>query len=212
VPRPVVTEAAEELYVSLGPWSRADEALGEDGGWQLLHFCEAAVGQLQPLLDVISDTEDGIGWSIVLDVERAPAAWLPWLGQFVGVTVDPVLDEAGQRAQISSLPGTKRGSPGSIAAAAQRYLTGTGTVYLIERHGSPWRLTVAMLTGEAAADIRPQLEAAVRALKPAGIVMAVRYILGSDYDSLRDTHASYDEILTLYTDYNDVLSDPTRRP
>lgn len=210
MPRPVVSEAAEELYISLGPWSRSDEAAGEDRGWPLLIYCEAIAGRLQPLLDVISDTDDGPGWSRVLDVDRAPAAWLPWLGQFVGVTVDTTQPEADQRTQVRSLPGMDRGTPGSIVAAAQRYLTGTMTVYLIERHGSPWRLTVAMLNSEAPVPDRPLIDKAIRRLKPAGIVLSVQYILGGDYNTLRDTHSDYNDVKSTYATYTEVLVDPDK--
>lgn len=211
MPRPIVSEAAEELYISLGPWSRADEAMGESGGWPLLIFCEAIAGRLQPLESLIRDTDDGPGWSVVLDADRAPAEWLPWLGQFVGVTLRPSMSEEEQRTMIRTLPGTIRGTARAIESAAAQYLTGERRVYLIERHGSAYRLTVSMLDSEAPVADRPRIEMAIREQKPAGIVLAVQYIEGGDYNTLRDTHTSYDDLLTIYGSYDEILADPAQQ-
>lgn len=186
--------------------------MGESGGWPLLTFCEAVAGRLQPLETLIRDTEDGPGWSIVLDVDRAPAEWLPWLGQFVGVSVPSSLTEEQQRTLIRTLPGTIRGTARAIEAAATRYLTGERRVYLVERHGSAYRLTVSVLDSEAPVADRPRIEAAILEQKPAGIILAVQYIEGGDYDTLRDTHTDYDELLTIYDSYDEILIDPALQP
>jgi hypothetical protein len=203
-PRPTVEDITDDFYEDLGPWQRAD-TMGEL--WDLLEFCDAPVGLLQGLEEVIRDTDDGVGWSPILDVDRAPSDWLPWLAQLAGARLEPGLSDVNQRARIKSTDGFKRGSPGAIVGAAQQYLTGTKTVYLVERHGSAYRLTVTTLASET-----PDLAAVQRAVadqKPAGIVLFVTTTIGGDYDALRNTHASYNNVKAIFLTYNAVAADPT---
>lgn len=208
--RPVVSDAAVELYESLGPWHRKAEERGAAADrWELLEASEASVGGLAVVHVVILDTEDGPGWSIVLDPDRAPSEWLPWDAQFGGVRVLPGLPEAEQRSRIKSTDGMRRGSPGAIVGAAQQFLTGTKTVYLVERHGSAYRLTVSTKASET-----PDLAVVARAVlaqKPGGLIMVVTTVLGGDYNSLRDTHPSYNDVLATFANYAEVLSDPTKQ-
>lgn len=211
MPRPVVSDIAEELYASLGPWARADTVIGEQTDeWRLLELCESIGRTIQPVEDITADSDTHVGWGKVLDPDVAPEDWLPWLAQFGGVRVKEGLALPEQRARIKALAGMRRGTPSAIVGAAQQYLTDSKTVFLIERHGSAWRLTVATL-----ADETPDpgaVERAVREQKPAGIVLTVQTVEGGDFDSLRDTHASFDEVTDLYADFNEVLADPTKRP
>lgn len=91
------------------------------------------------LLDVTEqwarDHDGRPGWSSLLDLDDAPAVALPWLGQFVGVTVDQKLDAVRQRDVIRSAAGFARGSVAALKAAAQTYLTGTKHVDVFEREG-----------------------------------------------------------------------------
>lgn len=211
MPKTVVSDTATELYESLGPWYRAAEARGvSTDKWELIEMCEASIGLgLDPINVLVRDSDAGPGWSIVMDTDRAPVEWLPWNAQIGGVRVLQGLIEAAQRARIKSTDGMKRGSPGAIVGAAQQFLAGTKTVYLVERHGSAYRLTVATNAAET-----PDLAAMTRAViaqKPGGIVMAVTTVVGGDYNTLRDTHATYNEIKALYATYAEVLSNPTKQ-
>jgi hypothetical protein len=206
--RPVVSQAAEDLYAALGPWAKADT---DAAVWTLLELCEAIAGRLQKIEDVIRDdpTTNDPGWSIIMDVDRAPSEWLGWLAQFAGVRLLPGLSDADQRIRIKNTDGFKRGTPTAIVAAAQAFLTGTKTVYLTERHGSAYRLTVATKAAETASVAN--VLAAVLAQKPAGIVLAVTTVLGSDYATVRDTHSDYTDIKNTYAAYSEVLSNPSKQ-
>lgn len=188
---------------------RAD---GELTQWALLHFCEATAGKmLQPLLDIVDDGDNGEpGWSIILDADRAPVEWLPWLAQFVGVRMIPGLTESAMRLRVKNTDGFKRGTPNAIRAAARQFLIGPdGThdsafVGLTERHGSAYRLTVTVHESEMLADTAT-IFAAVREQKPAGIVLnPVSVVGGDDYLTLRDENASYTAVRSRYADYVDV--------
>jgi hypothetical protein len=207
--RPAVSDAAERLFTSLGPWSRADSELT---GWALLHFCESIAGRYQDILSIVESGDDGEpGWSAVLDANRAPATWLPWLAQFVGVRLPPGLSEEAQRLRIKSTDGFRRGSPDAVRAAAKQYLIGpdgtpdSASVFVLERHGSPYRLTVS--TYEAQTPDVDKVYQAVLEQKPAGLVLnPITVLTGVDYLALRDTHVDYTAVRSAYTDYSDVLA------
>lgn len=209
--RPVVSETAEALYDALGPWARAD---GENTQWALLHFCEATAGKmLQPLNDIVMDGDDGEpGWSIIMDADRAPINWLPWLGQLVGVRMIPGLTEDAMRLRVKSTGGFQRGTPGAIRAAARQFLIGpdgtpdSATVDLIERHGSAYRLVVSVLEAELAPGATADtIHAAILEQKPAGLVLEPTTVIsGDNYLTLRDTNPSYTGVRGGYDDYVDV--------
>lgn len=143
--RPVVTAVAEELYDSLGPWREVD---GEETGWSLLLFCDAVAHDLQGMITVIRDQDDRPGWAIAVDPNLAPAEYLPWLGQFVGVKVDTYRTVEGQRSDVAARGGFARGSLGAVRRAAQTELQGTQFVDIDERDTSPYHLTVTFYRGE----------------------------------------------------------------
>jgi hypothetical protein len=101
------------------------------------------IGQCMDAVDSLSrDTVAGPGWSQVMDVSRAPTLALAWLGQFVGVRVDPNQADAVQRAQIQAEAGFSRGTPAALMAAARKYLRGAQRVALVERDTSPYHFHV----------------------------------------------------------------------
>lgn len=145
--RPVVSNIAEQMYAGLGPLTFDDHL----NGYALLHFCEAFIGSLQNVETVVryDEAADAIGWSMILDVDRAPYVGLPWLGQMVGVTTpEPMVGEtqaaheARTRAYIRDTGGFDRGTPAAIVGAVQQYLTGSKSVILIERDSSPYHFQV----------------------------------------------------------------------
>lgn len=199
--RPVVTDATEAFYSELGPWMRADFDT-----WDLLTLSEAFANGLQPLWEVINDQDDAPGWSQVLDIDRVPTDWIPWLGQFVGVRYRAGLPDSEQRLRVRETDGFRRGSPGAIKGAARQYLTGAGTVYLLERHGSPYRYTVTTLSSET-----PDPDAVLSALgeqKPGGLIMFHSVVTGGDFNTLRDTHVDFATIQATFVDFNEIRDNP----
>lgn len=196
---PVLETFASRLYASLAPLAGEDDA----NAWALAKFCAALGVMFQPIEDVSSDTAEGPGWSAVVDVDRAPDSWLPWLAQFVGVTVVPGSTPAEQRVRIKGTDGFSRGTPDALRAALAPTLTGSKTVYFRERDaGDAYRLevvTVASQTPDAAAS-----EAALRAQKPGGIVLAFRTTTGQDYEEIA-TQGTYADVRDLYPDYEAML-------
>jgi hypothetical protein len=166
--RPVVSRFAEDLYENCVGWAHADE----QNGWALLHLCQAIAVQYDPTDQIANPPVEGRGpWETILDVDHTPAAFLPWLGQFVGVRPGQLagLTVQQQRDFIRACSAYRRGTPAAMIAAAQIHLTGTRQVRMVERDESAYRLTVITRTTET-----PDAAAVERALltqKPAGIVL-----------------------------------------
>ena len=204
--RPIVTNSAEDLYEGVLPLAHEDES----NNWALLHFCEAFIGGLQPVEDIVRDdvVNDAPGWSIIVDVDRAPYVGLPWLGQFVGVTTpDKLMTEdesehdARSRDYIRNTGGFDRGTLASIIGATQQNLTGSKTVILFERYqGSAYKLRVVTFTEETPSPATTLAD--ILAQKPGGIVLTYDIIAKKTYDSLDLAFATYNLLDAGFATYN----------
>jgi hypothetical protein len=232
---PAVTAAGQLLYDELGPITAGDEQLG----YPLLRFCDAIAGRLlQAVDDLCRDTDDGPGWSQLLDPDRVPTEGITWLAQFVGTQIDPAATEDAQRAQILAESGFARGTPAAIIAAAQRYLTGAQTIQLVERDANdPYLLTVVVygsqVVGQSYGDLSheyatyalldgafptyadfasgaDELAVALEAAKPAGLVLNLVVGVGQTYAQLSaETWGStYSATTSHYGTYSAMTSAP----
>lgn len=199
---------AERLYAQMEPYS-ADDATND---WALLSFLGTQSALSEEIDEYASDGPNGeAGWSIVVDLDRAPTKALPWLGQFIGVSVDATLDDASQRQQIRDTGGWQRGSPGALAAAPLPYLTGSKTVVFRERDPAAcpsfpaYGLTVITYTSETPDSSK--VLAALLTQKPAGIVLNYVVRSGQDYQSLYNNFATYQDIYNNYLTYQGVMDD-----
>lgn len=157
---PTVGALAEEVLAD-APLSEYQHAEA-DNDWPLKTFIGAILDRAQEVADLARDSDDGIGWSAIVDPDRAPEEWLPWTAQLVGVRIPPPgspdyseLDEAQKRIRIKETDGQKRGTPAAMMGAARTVLGGERQVWLIERHGSPYRVTLAVLANELPSDGTP---------------------------------------------------------
>lgn len=167
--RPVVSDAAEDLYAALEPaFTQYDEGLD----WPALNLCAAFVsGDIDLIYQLVLDSDAGPGWQILLDPDRCPAAFLPWLAQVVGATLRPDMDEAARRAAIKSPEAFGRGTIEAIEAVAKRRLTGTKTVIVEERYtGLAWRLRIVTLEEETPDPALTESEITAEQ-KPIGILL-----------------------------------------
>lgn len=197
---------AERLYEMLAPLARADP----DNAWSLLLYINAVGVMFQLIEDLVRDTPEGPGWSILLDLDRCPVEALPWLGQFVGVRIPPGMNEADARLRIAHTDGFKRGTRNALIGAASSTLTGAKTVIFRERDHAPadtpnyaYYLSVytyVTQTPNAAATL-----AALLAQKPAGIVLTYAAITGHDYESVQALHTTYASLVVAFADYTALL-------
>ena len=198
------TVAGGRLYGELVPLAYADT----DGHLETL--CDAVGAMFEQAAQLAGPGPAGEpGWSILLDVARCPGYALPWLGQFVGVNVDSTLDEAGQRQQIRAETGMARGTPASLVAAAQRYLTGTRAVILIERDAAVCSTVPAyglkVLTRTSETTDTGVVLAALIAAKPAGIILEYDTVDGQTWKDVIDNYASWGDVITTYSTWQDVI-------
>jgi hypothetical protein len=80
------------------------------------------------------------------------------------------------------------------------------SVYVIERHGSPYEVTVATLTTQT-----PSADLVSRALqeqKPAGLKLTHVVVDGGIYTVLLGAHATYAELVTDFATYDAARADP----
>lgn len=124
----------------------------------------------QEIEDWASDTDLGQpGYSLLLDADRVPDKAIPWLAQFVGVTITKGLPAADQRSQLKGLTNWKRGTVDALQAAPLPYLTGSKTVIIKERFTGAYNFEVITYTSETPDSA--SVLAALIAQKPAGLIM-----------------------------------------
>lgn len=203
-PQPTLKSFAQRLYDSVQPV--ADEDVNH--GWALLLYCSALGSMFQIMEDYGRDQVVGSklapGWSQILDPSRAPTAALPWLGQFVGVHVTAGLSDEAMRLQVTGVGGWQRGTPAAMIAAAQATLTGTKSVTVIERNGSPYNITVITKTSETPNPAATR--AALISQKVAGLTLDYVNIDGQIYYDLLNTNGlTYSNTFTIYANYQNLL-------
>jgi hypothetical protein len=92
-------------------------------------FCDAWGSMFDPVYTLVAeqgtDGDDDYvpGWGSLFDVTKCPTADLPYLGQFVGVSIPDGTDDATARALIQAEAGMHRGTPASIRSAIERNIS-----------------------------------------------------------------------------------------
>jgi len=143
----------ELLYSSLGFHVEGDAATG----YQLRKLCEALVGPYQRIYDLVRERDDmPAPFALFLDPDECPAAWLPYLAQYVGIIPTPEMSEAQLRAEIKEPTGWRRGQAESIKIAIQRTLTGTKTAFIRPRQPTAGTHYVATLLSETPEPVRTE--------------------------------------------------------
>lgn len=201
MPRPVVTPTTEDAYASLGPLTRHDETYD----WPLLRYLDAMLRQLDEIEQLARDSDEYDGWGKLLDLQATPDKALPWLAQLVGVVPLQGLDAESQRIRIGEAAGWHRGTPSAIRGAMKQFLTGSRTTQIFERYqGNPYRLRVRTFAAETPNPAK--VEEAVRALKPAGIVLTYDVSEGQAYgDIALDAEVTdYASLAAKYPTYEDL--------
>lgn len=169
-------------------------------------FCRAIMHPLEQTNRMVRETDDGPGWSALLDPARAPAEALTYLGQFVGVRVTRGATSLRQRNEIVSAAGFRRGRPQAMRDAIAATLSGARTVVMTERvDGNAYQLLI-----QTYADQTPDpgaAEAAARSQKPAGIVLTFEVIGGQTYAQLAARFGTYGDLPASYPSYADMAAD-----
>lgn len=189
------------------------DAGAPSGDYTLQEFVAAVATGWDSVADIARDQDDETpGFAVLFDPDACPAAWLPWVAQFVGVAMLPNMTEAQMRVRLKETGGWQRGTPDAIMGAARQYLVGpdgtgsSATVFLNERAGSAYRFAVATLISET-----PDPDAVLRALleqKPAGLVLDYAPVAGGDFLTLRTTHTDFADVAATFADFTALRENP----
>lgn len=190
------TATSDRVYDRLPEAYRVDDELR---GFPLLRYLSTLTDQAGDLEDLV-DRFDGDPTSDLVDPDTADNAWLDWLGQLVGVRLDPALTESERRDAVRfSSSGWQAGNKTAVADAAKTELTGTkfarvydhSTAASVIGAASQWDVLIVTRPTET-----PNPAAVIEAVKrkrakPAGVVLYQR-----SYES------SWDTITTTYPTWN----------
>jgi hypothetical protein len=132
------------MYSELEPLTYAEL----QNQYALAIFCQALGMTIDEINEYVRDSEDGPGWSMLLDLERAPEKALPWLAQFVGVRIAAGLTDQQQRDWIAGTANWRRGTLAAMTAAVQATLSGSKQVIIRERFGGAYKLNVVTYKSE----------------------------------------------------------------
>lgn len=166
------------------------------------------------LVTVATTEKEQVGWSQLLDLNRARSDWLRWLGQWVGYYISenpPNL--ALERERIVSRSAHRRGSIALIREAVQEHLKGAKSVIIQERFAAAgstaYQITVSIYTAEIVTSAAAA-EAAARAQKPAGLIMTFNALSTSQWNTLTANQATWNVVTGKFANWNEVLSNPAK--
>jgi hypothetical protein len=171
---------------------------------------------LQTIGDMFAEVEffDGAGeddaWQVIVDPDRARVQDLPYVAQFVGERIPTGLDEALAREWVKDAPHRRRGTVDSVWQAAQRRLTGSRTVTIIERDGvdgsdDPDRITIITYTDETPdpAGVLADLASVL----PWDIEINYEVVAGQTWNELAASYPTWNDVAAHYTTWAEVFSD-----
>ena len=140
-----------------------------------------------------NEVTDAAAWQRLTDIDAVVSeSALLWLAQLAGVRVPVGLQLESMRDYVQLAEAQRRGTIAYMVEIAQRHLTGDKTVFTIERVTNAYRLRFVTRLDET--DDPDAVEAALRAVKPAGIVLEYEAVGG--ITSTPSTWAGVDGALT----------------
>jgi hypothetical protein len=177
-------------------------------GYMLLAYVSALALQAEQIASLAETGPNGEdGWSVILDITRTADEGIAWLAQLVGVNILPDLDYDTQRMRVATTDGWNRGTPKALAAAAAQYLTGTKRVVMRERFdpgagADPYHLQIFTITSETPDPT--QVENAIMAQKPAGIILHYSTMAGQDFQELIDNYSLFSTVYSSFATFQGV--------
>jgi hypothetical protein len=116
----------QRLIANMAPWNTGPVVAGMT---DLERFLAAIALMFEPVVSLAEEegTDGQAGyvpsWGKLLDPTLCPAKLLPYLGQFVGVTIPVGASDAEARALVKAESGLARGTPASIKSAIERSIS-----------------------------------------------------------------------------------------
>lgn len=203
---PSLTPTGERLYDALEPLSLEDE----ENGYALATFVSALARMVDKVAELVEESAEGVPpYALVADPDTAPAEWLPWLSQWVGLDLTLSPDVATSREWIKHPLNFERGTDGAIEVSAKATLTGTKTIYLYPRYEGHWAsLAAYTLTSETPDAAATQL--AIERMMGAWQVLTFATVTAGTYAILDAAHATYALLEVAHTSYADIELEPAK--
>jgi len=194
-----MSEISEDLYEAITPGQVRVQEDEVDEDTEVL--CESIAVCLDQWWQIL-----GVQWDNILSAEETPTEAIRYAAQFSGLQVETQWTEETQRTMLAAPPGFARGTVAAMVSAIQMTLTGSKTVYLVERpDGEAYQLIIRTLEGETPS---PEMtEAAIRAVKPAGIMLDYDVLTGQTYNLIDVSYTTYQEVDDAYDSYDEMRSD-----
>jgi hypothetical protein len=153
--------------------------------------------------DELADPDDpnpgGItpGYGTVMDVDEAPESWLPWLAQFVGVTIPQGLIREQMENLILGVGGMWRCTPKAIEEAVRTTLTGEKHLLMVERfEGKAYK--VLIVTFKKQTPHEAETKRIAEEAMPGGTFVVYVCVEGWTYQELKETVKTYQQLKEEY--------------
>ena len=185
----------DRTYLRLPEHYRTFDATAGHPLYRFMAGYLAELGDVETLTDRLGGVDDGT--SDLADPVDADEAWLPWLAQLMGVTLDPSMDVLERRDAIQfASSGWRAGTKQAIADAVRSELTGTKFAVVYDHavvrpgDGGVWDVLVVTRASETPNVDRVITVASRRGVKPAGVILRHR-AYDVPYSLLLATYPTY---------------------
>lgn len=199
-----INRVAQMLYDAFAPVAQADAGRG----YPLLKYINAIAYMFEEVVEIALDTDEGPGWSPLMDPDRIKFDHIGYLAQFLGERIPASLDENFARIRVRDTPRLWRGTPKAIQDAVRATLIGDQVVYHTERDtGSAWHYDITTYTSQTPSP--DATERAIKAQKPAGQIYSFNLTNGGDFNVLRLEHDDFQDVKDTFATFADVRADPS---
>jgi hypothetical protein len=147
------------------------------------------------------------GWGPLLDPDRCPTQALPYLAMYVGERLPTGLTLEMQREWILDHPNQQRGTLLSIVRAAQRSLTGSRAVSIVERSGGAVTHPEDFLQVRTYLSQTPypnQVLADLYTVVPVDIQLDYATVSGQTWAALKAAKPTWDNVKSSYASWTEV--------
>lgn len=198
--RPTVSVTTERLVDLVGPALISPDV---DHDWALTKLLDVLATNVDLIDQIYRPATNQRGFDAFLDPARCPAAQLPALAGWVGVTITPDMSPTQQRTAIANRPALRRGSPAAIAGAVQATLTGGQRVTITETGAHT--LTCAVYRSQM--PDQTVTEQALTAACAAWVQPTLTVLAGQTWAELQTKHATWAAVTSRYGNWAELLED-----
>jgi hypothetical protein len=129
------------------------------------------------------------GWATMFDLDSTIPVWI---GQLVGVIIDPTLAIEEQREIIRTRPAWRAGTHGALIASLRTALTGQQRAHISERDPDPWHAVISVYESDYRAGVtRETIRELAERHRPAGVTFEFVFVPPAAYQEAEDTAGTY---------------------